>query len=95
VRGIEERLIGLLGLRAQAGGRSPARTILVLRLSSAGSESLGSFTSSWRSYSSGWRGLEATGVGWPWWPRLGWQWRAEKSSPELRRGVWPVKVSTG
>jgi hypothetical protein len=30
-RGIEERLTGLLGLRAQAGGRSPARTILVLR----------------------------------------------------------------
>ena len=27
--------------------------------------------------------------------RLGWQWRAEESSPELRRGVWPVKVSTG
>jgi hypothetical protein len=62
---------------------------------SNGSESLGSFTSSWRSYPSGWRGLEATGVGWPRWPRLGWQWRAKKSSPELRRGVWPVKVSTG
>jgi hypothetical protein len=27
--------------------------------------------------------------------RLGWQWQAEKSSPELRRGIWPAKVSTG
>jgi hypothetical protein len=95
VRGIEEQLTGLLGLRAQAGGRSPARTILVIRWSSARSESLGSFTSSWRSYPSGWRGLEGTRVGWPRWPRLGWQWRAEESSPELRRGVWPAKVSTG
>jgi hypothetical protein len=39
--------------------------------------------------------MEATGVGWPWWPTLGWQWRAEESSLELRRGVWPAKVSTG
>jgi hypothetical protein len=39
--------------------------------------------------------LEVTGVGWPWWPRLGWQWRAEESSPELRRGVWLAKVSMG
>jgi hypothetical protein len=57
---------------AQAGDQSLARTILVLRWSSAGSEGLGSFTSSWRSYPSSWRGLEATGVGWPRWPRLGW-----------------------
>jgi hypothetical protein len=41
------------------------------------------------------RGLEMSGVGWPRWPRLGLQWRAEESSPELRRGVWPAKVSTG
>jgi hypothetical protein len=37
-RGIEEQLTGMVVLRAQAGGRSPARTILVLRWSSAGSE---------------------------------------------------------
>ena len=39
--------------------------------------------------------LGVTRVGWPRWPKLWWQWRAEKSSPELRRGVWPAKVSTG
>jgi hypothetical protein len=38
---------------------------------------------------------EVTGVGWPRWPRLWQQWQAEKSSPELRRGVWPAKVSAG
>jgi hypothetical protein len=48
-RGIEERLTGLLGLLAQASGRSPARTILVLRWSSARSEGPESFTSYWRS----------------------------------------------
>jgi hypothetical protein len=48
-RGIEERLTGLLSLRVQAGGRSPARAILVLWWSSARSEGLGSFTSYWRS----------------------------------------------
>jgi hypothetical protein len=36
-----------------------------------------------------------TKAGWPRWPRLAWQWRAEESSPGLRRGVWPTKVSTG
>jgi hypothetical protein len=36
--------------------------------------------------------LGVTGVGWPRWPRL---WRVERSSPELRRGVWPAMVSTG
>jgi hypothetical protein len=36
-----------------------------------------------------------TGLGWPRWPKLWRQWRAEKSSPELRRGGWPVMVSAG
>jgi hypothetical protein len=36
-----------------------------------------------------------TGVGWPRWPRLWRQWRAGRSSPELRRGVWPAMVSAG
>jgi hypothetical protein len=39
--------------------------------------------------------LKVTRVGWPWWLRLLRQWQAEKSSPELRRGIWPVMVSTG
>jgi hypothetical protein len=39
--------------------------------------------------------LGVTGVGWPWWPKLWRQWRAEKSSPELRRGVWLAVVSAG
>jgi hypothetical protein len=34
-------------------------------------------------------------VGWPRRPKLWRQWRAEKSSPELRRGGWPVMVSAG
>jgi hypothetical protein len=44
-RGIEERLTGLLGLRAQAGDRSPVRAILAFRWSSARSEGWESFTS--------------------------------------------------
>ena len=36
-----------------------------------------------------------TGVGWPRWPKLWRQWRAEKSSPELWRGVWLAVVSAG
>jgi hypothetical protein len=47
--GIEERFTELLSLRAQAGGRSLARTILVRRWSSVGSEGWESFTSYWRS----------------------------------------------
>jgi hypothetical protein len=58
---------------------------------SAGSERLESFTGHRRSKPKGKRGLEATGVGWPRWPRLGQWWRAEESSPELRRGVWPAR----
>jgi hypothetical protein len=44
-QGIEERLTGLLGLRTQAGGRSPVRAILAFRWSSAGSEGWEIFTS--------------------------------------------------
>jgi hypothetical protein len=39
--------------------------------------------------------LGVAGVGWSRWPKLWRQWRAELSSPELRRGGWPVKVSAG
>jgi hypothetical protein len=39
--------------------------------------------------------LGVTGVGWPRWPKLWWQWRAERTSPELRRGVWSAVVSAG
>jgi hypothetical protein len=39
--------------------------------------------------------LGVTGVGWPRWPKLWRQWREERSSPELRRGVWPAMVSAG
>jgi hypothetical protein len=39
--------------------------------------------------------LGVTGVGWSRWPKLWRQWRAERSSSELRRGVWPVMVSAG
>ena len=39
--------------------------------------------------------LGVTRVGWPWRPKLWWQWRGEKSSPELRWGGWPVIVSVG
>jgi hypothetical protein len=39
--------------------------------------------------------LGVAGVDWPRWPKLWRQWRAELSSPELRRGGWPVKVSAG
>jgi hypothetical protein len=39
--------------------------------------------------------LGVTGVGWPRWPKLWRQWRAERSSSELRRGVWPAVVSAG
>jgi hypothetical protein len=39
--------------------------------------------------------LGVTGVGWPRRPKLWRQWRAEKSSLELRRGGWPVMVSAG
>jgi hypothetical protein len=34
-------------------------------------------------------------VGWPRWPKLWRQWRAELSSPELRKRGWPVRVSAG
>jgi hypothetical protein len=34
-------------------------------------------------------------VGWPRWPKLWRQWRAELRSPELRKGGWPVRVSAG
>jgi hypothetical protein len=44
-RGIKERLTGVLGLRAQAGGQSPVRAILAFRSSSIGSEGWESFTS--------------------------------------------------
>jgi hypothetical protein len=39
--------------------------------------------------------LGVAGVGWPRRPKLWRQWRAELSLPELRRGGWPVRVSTG
>jgi hypothetical protein len=39
--------------------------------------------------------LGVTGVGWPRWPMLWRQWRAGRSSLELKRGVWPVVVSAG
>jgi hypothetical protein len=42
-----------------------------------------------------WLDLGVAGVGWPRWPKLWRQWRAELRSPELRRGGWPVKVSAG
>jgi hypothetical protein len=45
VRGIEEWLTGVPSLRAQAGGRSPVRSIFAFRWGSAGSEDLESFTS--------------------------------------------------
>jgi hypothetical protein len=48
-RGICEWLIGLLGLHAAAGDRSPARMISGLRWSSTGSEDLESFTGYWQS----------------------------------------------
>ena len=34
-------------------------------------------------------------MGWPRWPKLWRQWRAELSSPELRESGWPVRVSAG
>jgi hypothetical protein len=37
--------------------------------------------------------LGVAGVGWPRRSRLWQQWRAGLSSPELRRGGWPVRVS--
>jgi hypothetical protein len=39
--------------------------------------------------------LGVTGVGWPRWPKLLRQWRAEGSSLELKRDVWPAVVSAG
>jgi hypothetical protein len=48
-RGIEEWLTGVLGLRAGAGDRSPARVIFAFRWSSARSEGLESFMGLWRS----------------------------------------------
>jgi hypothetical protein len=85
-RGIWEWLTGLLGLHAVAGDRSPAKAVSGLRWSYAGSESLESSTGYWRSYPSDWRGLEVIGGSWPRWSMLGWWWRAEGGSPELREG---------
>jgi hypothetical protein len=48
-QGIEEWLTRVLGLRVQAGGRSPVRSIFAFRWSSARSEGLESFTGLWRS----------------------------------------------
>jgi hypothetical protein len=47
VRGIEEWFTGVPSLRAQAGARSPVRSIFAFRWSSAGSEGFESFTGQW------------------------------------------------